>query len=265
MGLPLYDAQSDPGPSFFHYAESAGIANPNSHGAGESAHATTVIAVRYDEGVVMVGDRQATGQLHRQPRRAKDRSRRPFHGPGHLGYRGEGHRVHQDGPALVRALREDDRLRAQPRGQGQLPVPDHPAQQSRPRRSSSFRCWRVGTRVTRSVASSSTTEPEDVTSVSTSRPSARALPSPRAHSVWAIARTLIAKGRSHSGRSHSTRRATTIRAPVAPDFVRNLYPMIVTIDENGFQELASDEVGVRFREINDRRTQSGGVAGGSLR
>jgi len=50
-----------------------------------------------------------------------------------------------------------------------------------------------------------------------------------------------------------------------PDFVRNLFPMIVTISSAGFQELAADDVADRFRVINERRTQSGGVAGGSLR
>jgi proteasome beta subunit len=50
-----------------------------------------------------------------------------------------------------------------------------------------------------------------------------------------------------------------------PDFVRNLYPMMVTISANGFQELAPDDIESRFRVINQRRTESGGVAGGSLR
>jgi len=50
-----------------------------------------------------------------------------------------------------------------------------------------------------------------------------------------------------------------------PDFVRNIYPMMVTITSEGFQELNSDDVAARFHAINDRRTQSGGVAGGTLR
>jgi proteasome beta subunit len=50
-----------------------------------------------------------------------------------------------------------------------------------------------------------------------------------------------------------------------PDFVRNLFPMMVTIDAAGFQELSNDDVANRFRVINERRTQSGGIAGGSLR
>jgi hypothetical protein len=41
--------------------------------------------------------------------------------------------------------------------------------------------------------------------------------------------------------------------------------MIVTISSDGFQELEHDDVAEQFRVINERRTQSGGIAGGSLR
>ena len=34
MGLPLFSAQNDPGPSFFHYAESTGLTVPPHHGEG---------------------------------------------------------------------------------------------------------------------------------------------------------------------------------------------------------------------------------------
>ena len=50
-----------------------------------------------------------------------------------------------------------------------------------------------------------------------------------------------------------------------PDFVRDLYPIMVTVSADGFFELAQQDVAQRFRVINERRTQSGGVAGGSLR
>jgi proteasome beta subunit len=50
-----------------------------------------------------------------------------------------------------------------------------------------------------------------------------------------------------------------------PDFVRNTFPMMVTVSAEGFQELPNADVGERFRLINERRTESRGVAGGSLR
>src|ERR1019366_8893433 len=58
MGLPLFNASDDPGPSFFHFAQSTGLTPPVLSASATSAHATTVIAVRYQGGVVMVGDRQ---------------------------------------------------------------------------------------------------------------------------------------------------------------------------------------------------------------
>jgi proteasome beta subunit len=50
-----------------------------------------------------------------------------------------------------------------------------------------------------------------------------------------------------------------------PDFVRSLFPMMVVINGEGFQEIEFDHVATRFRAINERRTQTGGVAGGTLR
>ncbi len=50
-----------------------------------------------------------------------------------------------------------------------------------------------------------------------------------------------------------------------PDFVRNIFPMMVIVDEHGFNELDASQVSERFRTINERRTQSGGNAGGVLR
>jgi proteasome beta subunit len=50
-----------------------------------------------------------------------------------------------------------------------------------------------------------------------------------------------------------------------PDFVRNIFPMIVTLTAEGFRELDQDTAAATFRSINDRRAESGGVAGGTLR
>ncbi len=61
VGLPLFSAHGDPGPSFWHFAQTLGVDPTPREQGHETPHATTVIAVRYDGGVVMVGDRQATG------------------------------------------------------------------------------------------------------------------------------------------------------------------------------------------------------------
>lgn len=62
MALPLYDVNDDPGPNFLALLEREGAPNANGLAphAVTQAHATTVLAVRFAEGVVMAGDRRAT-------------------------------------------------------------------------------------------------------------------------------------------------------------------------------------------------------------
>jgi len=73
VGLPLFPPGEDPGPSFAalirHPDFPGGPARPGPGGAGTApaattgpgvAHGTTVVALRFGEGVVMAGDRRAT-------------------------------------------------------------------------------------------------------------------------------------------------------------------------------------------------------------
>ena len=68
MNVPLFSPADDPGPDFAALMRSLGIGSPVLSGpvpAGAVAqlptsHATTVVAVRYRDGVVMAGDRRAT-------------------------------------------------------------------------------------------------------------------------------------------------------------------------------------------------------------
>ena len=61
MGLPLFSVNDDPGPSFQRFLDSGGALNPLPPPRSDIVHATTVVAVRCADGVVLVGDRQATG------------------------------------------------------------------------------------------------------------------------------------------------------------------------------------------------------------
>jgi proteasome beta subunit len=65
--LPFFRPAEDPGPSFFHLARRYGLASDpvmphdaSFHALPPITHGTTVVAIRYADGVVMAGDRRAT-------------------------------------------------------------------------------------------------------------------------------------------------------------------------------------------------------------
>jgi proteasome beta subunit len=65
MTLPTFRADDDPGPSFLEVLKRAGGAPrwadvPRELTPHQIAHGTTVVAIRYADGVVMAGDRRAT-------------------------------------------------------------------------------------------------------------------------------------------------------------------------------------------------------------
>ena len=95
-------------------------------------HATTCVAMRYAEGVVMAGDRRATsGQPHQPPDDGEGLPGRP---PLRHRYRRRGRSCARDGealPAAARALREGRGRRAQPRRQGEPAEPDGPVEPAR--------------------------------------------------------------------------------------------------------------------------------------
>jgi proteasome beta subunit len=61
VALPLFDPSTDPGPDFSALVQRAGIVLPAAKDTDLNlAHATTVVALRFADGVVMAGDRRAT-------------------------------------------------------------------------------------------------------------------------------------------------------------------------------------------------------------
>jgi proteasome beta subunit len=65
MTLPTFRADDDPGPSFLEVLRRSGgeprwADLPREAGLHDVAHGTTVVAIRYADGVVMAGDRRAT-------------------------------------------------------------------------------------------------------------------------------------------------------------------------------------------------------------
>jgi proteasome beta subunit len=62
MTLPIFDPGQDPGPSFSELLRRMHLDQPVLHntGAVEITHGTTIVALRYTDGVIMAGDRRAT-------------------------------------------------------------------------------------------------------------------------------------------------------------------------------------------------------------
>lgn len=60
MALPLFSPQLDPGPDFTSLLEARGIPVSNGSPSNLTPHGTTVLAIRYSDGVIMAGDRRAT-------------------------------------------------------------------------------------------------------------------------------------------------------------------------------------------------------------
>jgi proteasome beta subunit len=62
VSLPLYPATEDPGPNFADLLRRGGWAPPVPTGGSNPSltHATTVLAMRYADGILMAGDRRAT-------------------------------------------------------------------------------------------------------------------------------------------------------------------------------------------------------------
>jgi proteasome beta subunit len=60
VALPLFKPQLDPGPDFASLLATRGIQGISENAATLSPHGTTVLAIRYRDGVLMAGDRRAT-------------------------------------------------------------------------------------------------------------------------------------------------------------------------------------------------------------
>src|SRR5687768_5647682 len=61
MSMPLFSPGDDPGPSFAALLNKIGHVPPVPTGPIDGiTHGTTVVAIRYADGVVMAGDRRAT-------------------------------------------------------------------------------------------------------------------------------------------------------------------------------------------------------------
>lgn len=264
MGLPLFDAHSDPGPSFFHFAEVTGLSLPITSGVADSPHATTVIAVRFDQGVVMVGDRQATSHYiaNRDVRKIEAADR--FTALAISGTAARGIEFIKMAQLSFEHYEKmtDSALSLEGKANYLSPIIQRNNLTSplivMPLLAGWDSSHQIG-RIFEYDGAGGCYERFDFATIGSGSPFAESalrlgfrtdLDREAALELGALALYEAGDNDPSTG---------------GPDFVRNLFPMMVTITSEGFQELSTVDVGARFRAINDRRTQSGGVAGGSLR
>ncbi len=263
MGLPLFNASDDPGPSFATFAERAGLVGAE-WGSTSSTHATTVVAVRYLGGVVMVADRQATSSY------IASRDVRKIEAADHntaIAISGSAAR----GMEFIRMAQlsfehyekmTDSALSLKGKANYLSPL----VQRNNlgtpltviPLLAGWDPSYNDG-RIFEYDGAGGCYERRDFATIGSGSPFAESalrlgyrtdLDRDSAIDLGALAVYEAGDNDPSTG---------------GPDFVRNIFPMIVTIDERGFAELPDDEVRRRFATINERRTQSQGVAGGSLR
>lgn len=264
MGLPLFGANDDPGPSFFHFAERAGIAPRVGDRAPESPHATTVIAVRYVGGVVMVGDRQATSNYiaNRDVRKIEAADR--FTAIAISGSAARGMEFIKMAQLSFEHYEKmtDTFLSLEGKANYLSPIIQRNNLSSPlmvlPLLAGWDQSHQLG-RIFEYDGAGGCYESKDFATIGSGSPFAESalrlgfrsdLDLEAAMELGALALYEAGDNDPSTG---------------GPDFVRGLFPIMVTIDASGFTEVPTAEVGQRFRSINERRTQSGGLAGGTLR
>ncbi len=264
MGLPLFSADGDPGPSFWHFAEGAGLTSGLSGSTSDAPHATTVIAVRFNAGVVMVGDRQATGAYiaSRDVRKIEAADRYTA-----LAISGSAAR----GMELLKIAQlsfehyekmTDSALSLEGKANYLSPIVQRNNLTSPLTVVPLLAGWdesHLEGRIFEYDGAGGCYERLDFATIGSGSPFAEGtlrlgfrenFEREEALDLGALA--LYEAGDNDPGTG-------------GPDFVRNIFPMMIVVSADGFQELPAAEVGERFRLINERRTESRGVAGGSLR
>ncbi|MEY2423976.1 MAG: proteasome beta subunit [Acidimicrobiaceae bacterium] len=258
MTLPIFSASDDPGPSFAELLRRTGspqhVSDTDMKGRIEITHGTTVVAVRYADGVVMAGDRRATsGNLisHRTMEKVYAADRHS--GVAIAGAAGpamdmvklfqlqlehyekvEGNELSLEGKANQLSGMVRSNLPAAM--QGLVVVPLFAGYDTRRRQGRLFQYDVTGGRY------------EETNFATTGSGSLHA-------------GTVIKLGYRDSLNREETldlaisalfNAADEDSATGGPDLVRGIYPTMATITDRGFEKVTEDEIADRFRQLVDR-------------
>jgi len=263
MNLPRYLPGDDPGPSFVDLLRRSGMtpAAPTSQ-VPEVTHATTCVALRYADGVVMAGDRRATsGHLisHRTMEKVYPADR--FSGVAIAG---------AAGPAMEMVKLFQLQLEHYEKVEGNFLSLEGKANQLSQMVRSNLPAAMQGLAVVPLFAGYDLRRGEgrlfqyDVTGGRYEESNFASTGSGSLH-----AGTVIKLGyRTNVDRAGSLdlvisalfQAADEDSATGGPDLVRGIYPTIATITEAGFERVPEEEVAERFRALADRLSTPDGVA-----
>ncbi len=263
MGLPLFSAHGDPGPSFWHYADLAGL-NRTPSDSSDIPHATTVIAVRYDDGVVMVGDRQATGNYIASRDVRKIEPADHYTALAISGSAARGMEILKIAQLSFEHYEKmtDSSLSLEGKANYLSPIIQRNNLSSPLAVLPLLAGWdhsHLKGRIFEYDGAGGCYERFDFSTIGSG--------SPFADGALRLGyrEDLDREGALQLGALALYEAGDNDPSTGGPDFVREIFPMMITVSADGFQELNNDDVGERFRAINERRTESRGVAGGSLR
>jgi proteasome beta subunit len=258
--LPRYDTSDDPGPDFAGLLTRAGLAAPLPDGDVEPLkllHGTTVVSIRYADGVVMAGDRRATsGHLisHRSIEKV-------FPADNHSGVAIAG----AAGPAIEMVRLFQLQLEHYEKVEGSALSLEGKANQLSMMVRNHLPAAMQGLAVVPLFAGYDTRRQSgrlfqyDVTGGRYEEHDYATTGSGSLH-----AGTVVKLG-YHEGLTREEsldlaisalfQAADADSATGGPDLVRGIYPTVATITATGFDRVPEDEIAERFRELLDRLTE----------
>ena len=269
MTLPRFSPEDDPGPSFAGLLQKIGLHQtaPQASAEGLSPHGTTVVAIRYADGVVMAGDRRATsGHLisHRTMEKVYPADR-------HSGVAIAG----AAGPAMEMVKLFQLQLEHYEKVEGALLSLEGKANQLSQMVRSHLPAALQGMAVVPLFAGYDTRRRQgrlfqyDVTGGRYEEGDFATTGSGSLHAGTVIKigyrQGLDREGAIDLAISALFQAADEDSATGGPDLVRGIFPTIATITEDGFERVGEDEVSERFRQLVDRlstpdSTAASGVA-----
>ncbi len=263
MGLPLFSAAEDPGPNFVRFAEVSGLLTTPEQ-AIDAPHATTVVALRYADGVVMVGDRQATAGYIASRDVRKIEAADAYTAIAISGSAARGMefiRLAQLSFEHYQKMTDAD-LTLEGKANYLSPLIQRNNLSSPLVVVPLLAGWdptRREGRIFEYDGAGGCYERQDFATIGSGTPFAES-------ALRLGFRTGLTRNEALDLAALAIYEAgDNDPSTGGPDFVRGIFPMVVTIDADGFAELPTDDVRARYEAINERRTQAQGVAGGTLR